>query len=103
MSPSWSDDPAHQLDVEEALPGLPLARLPDGRERLVEDLVERLAVLDPLLELGRLGEELGIREALEIGLERRDVRGLLGEPLEAASLADPEDLLEASEARGGHG
>ena len=97
------DDAAHQLDVEQALPGLALARLADGGERLVEDLVERLAVLDPLLELGGLRAELVVRERLEVGLERGDVRGLLGEALEAASLADPQDLLEAAEARAGHG
>ena len=103
MSPSWSDDPAHQLDVEEALPGLALARLAHGSERLVEDVVERLAVLDPLLELGGLREQLGVGQSLEIGLERGDVRGLLRKALEAAALAEAEDLLEPAEARGGHG
>ena len=42
------DDPAHQLDVEEALPDRALARLADGGEGLEEELVERLAVLEPL-------------------------------------------------------
>ena len=96
-------DPAHQLDVEEALPGLPLARLAHGSERLVEDVVERLAVRDPLLELGGLREQLGVGQILEIGLERGDVRGLLRKALEAAALAETEDLLEPAEARGGHG
>ena len=97
------DDPAHQLDVEQALAGLALARLAHRGERLEEDVLERLAVLEPLLELGRLRQELGVRERLEVGLERGDVRGLLGEALDAASLAEAEDLLEAAEARAGHG
>ena len=40
------DDAAHQLDVEQPLPRFALARLAHGRERLVEELVDRLAVLD---------------------------------------------------------
>ena len=96
-------DAAHQLDVEQALPRLALTRLADGCEGLVEDLVERLAVLDALPELGALRAELVVRQRLEVGLEGRDVGGLLGEPLEPPPLPDPEDLLEASEARRGHG
>ena len=40
------DDPAHQLDVERARAHRALERLAHGRERLEEDLVERLAVRD---------------------------------------------------------
>ena len=58
-------------------------------------LLERLAVLDPLLELDRLRGELLVGERLELGLERPDVRGLLGEPLQAAALAEAQDLLES--------
>ncbi len=97
------DDAAHQLDVEEPLPRFPLARLTHGGERLVEHVVERLAVLDPLPELRGLGEQLGVGEPDEVGLERGDVRGLLRQALEAPALTDAEDLLEPSEARGGHG
>ena len=64
------DDPAHQLHVEHALVGRALARLADGRERLEDELVEALAVLEPLPELGRLALELGVGELLELGLER---------------------------------
>ena len=96
-------DPAHQLDVEEALPGLPLARLAHGSERLVEDVVERLAVRDPLLELGGLREQLGVVQIHEIGLERGDVCGLLRKALEAASLTETQDLLEPAKARSWHG
>jgi hypothetical protein len=37
---------------------------------------------------------------LEVGLERRDVRGLLLKPLEAAALADAENLLEVANLHG---
>src|SRR4029453_4867737 len=67
-----------------------------------EDLVQGLAVGDPLLELGRLRQQLDIRERLELGLERRDVARLLCEALDATSLAETQDLLEPAEARGGH-
>ena len=96
------DDSAHQLDVEDALVGLALARLADGGERLEEQILERLAVLDPLTELDRLGGQLGVGELLEVGLERRDVGRLLGEPLHAPAFADAQDLLEAAEILAGH-
>ena len=51
-------DAAHQLNVEEPLTRLALARLAHRRERLVEDVVERFAVCEPLPELGRLRVEL---------------------------------------------
>ena len=54
------DDPAHQLDVEEADADRPLERLANERERLEQELVERLAVLDALPELGRLRGEIGV-------------------------------------------
>ena len=37
--------------------------------------------------------ELGIGQSLELRLERRDVRGLLGQALHAAPLAHAKDLL----------
>src|SRR5207248_11615181 len=94
------DDPAHQLDVEDALVGLALARFPDRGERLEEELLECLAVLEPLAELGGLRAELLVAERLELGLERGDVVGLLGQPLEAAAFAQPQDLLEVAELLG---
>ena len=44
---------AHQLDVEVALADGPPGRLPDGGEGLDEQVVERLAVVEPLPELDR--------------------------------------------------
>ena len=90
------DDAAHQLHVEEADAHRALERLADRGERLEEDLVERLAVLEPLPELGRLAAELVVGELLELGLERADVLRLLGEALAAPSLAEAQDLLETA-------
>src|SRR5206468_8483445 len=95
------DDPAHQLHVEHPLIRRALAGLADGREGLEEELVEALAVLEPLPELRRLALELGLRQILELGLEGRDVRRLLPEPLQAASLAGAQELLEST-SRIGH-
>ena len=94
------DDSAHQLDVEEPHADRPLERLADGRERLEHELVDRLAVLDPLAKLNGLPCKLGVAERLELGLERADVGRLGGEPLDAPALAEPEDLLEGAELLG---
>ena len=94
------DDPAHQLHVEHALARRALAGLADGGERLEGEVVEALAVLEPLPELRRLALEVGRGEVLEVGLERRDVGGLLLEPLDAAAFADAEDLLEVADLHG---
>ena len=48
------DDAAHQLDVEVAHVEDALPRLPDDGKRLREEVVERLAVLDPLAGPGDL-------------------------------------------------
>ena len=81
------DDPAHHLDVEEADADRALERLAHGGVGLEDDVLERLAVLESLLELRGLAAELVVRERLELRLERADVRGLLGEALEAPPLA----------------
>ena len=95
------DDPAHQLDVEHALAGLADPGLADGREGLEEELLQGLAVFEPLAELRGLAAQLVVRELAEFRLDRGDVGGLLGEPLHAAALADAQDLLEGTEL-GGH-
>ena len=96
------DDAAHHLHVEHPLLRLAPARLAHGGEGLEDELVERLAVLVPLLELGRLRAQLVVGERLELRLERRDVRSLLLEPLEAPPLAEAQDLLECSADGRGH-
>ena len=94
------DDPAHELHVEHPLVRRALAGLADSRERLEGEVVEALAVLEPLPELRRLALELGGGQLLELGLERGDVRGLLLKPLEAAALADAENLFEVADLHG---
>ena len=96
------DDAAHLLHVEETDAHRPLEGLADGGERLEDELVDRLAVLDALLELCGLAGQLGVAQLLEFGLERADVGGLLGEPLDAPPLAEAKDLLEGSELFGHH-
>ena len=93
------DDAAHHLDVEHALVGLAHARLADGRVGLEEELLELLAVLEPLPELGGLRAQLGVGERLELGLERRDVGGLLLQPLHAPAFAEAKCLLESAQLR----
>ena len=96
------DDPTHHLNVEHPLLRLTPARLPDCRERLEEELLERFSVRQPLPELGGLREELCVGERLEVRLERGDIDRLLLEPLHASPLAQAKDLLELAEIGGGH-
>ena len=93
------DDRAHHLDVERAQSEGALRRLADGRVGLEDELAHVLPVLEPLAELDRLAGELLVAQALEVGLERRDVRGLLGKPLEAAPLAHAQNLFESTVVR----
>jgi len=74
-------DPAHHLDVEHPLLRLAHTRLAHRGIGLEEQVVELFAVVEPRAELGRLRAELCIRERLKLGLERRDVRRLLDQPL----------------------
>ena len=80
------DDSAHQLHVEHPLIRLADASLANGRERLEQDLVERLAVLDAKPEIGRLGAQVRVGERLELGLQRGRVRT---RPAAAASGGGP--------------
>ena len=73
-----------------------LERLADGREGLEEEILERLAVVHALLELGGLPAQLLVGELLEVGLERRDVGSLAGKPLEAPPFAHAQDFFEPS-------
>ena len=97
------DDPAHELNVEEPNADRALERLADCGVRLEDQVLERLAVLEALLELCSLPAELVVGELLEVGLERADVRGLLGEALDATPLAHPKDALELPEGLRSHG
>ncbi len=87
-------DRAHHLDVEVPLPDRPPRGLPDARERLGQQVVEGLARLEPLAELGRLGGELGVGQVLDLGLVRVDQPGGLPELLLLAAFADLPELLD---------
>src|SRR6188508_2743452 len=102
MSPSWRTMPPISWTSKRRTP---IVRLNASRTgvRFEEDVLERLTVLEPLPELGGLAAELVIGQLLEVGLERADVRGLLGEALDPAPLAHAQDLLELPKRGGGHG
>ena len=57
-------DAAHQLDPVGPQAQDPVGGLPHGGEGLRQDVVQRLAVLQALLELGGLGLELGVGQGL---------------------------------------
>ena len=96
------DDPAHHLDVEHALLRLAPARLAHGGVGLEQQLVQCLAVLEPLAQRRGGALQFLVRELLEVGLERGDVVGLRREPLHATALAEAKDLLQLSEIGGRH-
>ena len=81
-------DAAHHLDVEDPLPRLAQAGFAHGGERLEEQALELLSVLEPLPELGRLRLQVAVGQFLEVGLERGDVGALLGEPLQAPAFTE---------------
>ena len=89
-----------ELDVEEAQAEDPPAGLADQRERLVQDVVERLAVLQARPELVGLGPHLGVGELLHRRLEVVDVRDPALHALHRTALADAEDLVEEIGAHG---
>ena len=64
---------AHELHVVVALADDPAGRLADDRERLDQQVVEILAVGEPLAELGRLGPQRVVGQRLHLGFERVDV------------------------------
>ena len=97
------DDPAHQLDVEEPDSERALERLAHRGVGLEDDVLERLPVVEPLLELDGLRGELVVGQRLELGLEGSDVLGARLELLEPAALAHAEDALELAERLGRHG
>jgi hypothetical protein len=86
--------PAHQLHVEMALADGPARRFAGGRERLGQDVVEGLSVLQALAELDGLVGQLLIGEILDLGLPRIDQLSELFELLAPAALADVAELVD---------
>ncbi len=84
----------HDLHVEVPLAEGALAGLADGGEGLRQDVVERLAVGEPLLEDVGLGAQLGIRELLEVLLDGVDLGRDVVELLEDAPLTGAQQLLD---------
>src|SRR5215210_6862534 len=71
-----------------------LAGLARERERLVEELVERLAAQMALAQRGVAGAELIVRLELELGLECVDQLDVPLERLELLALADAERAVQ---------
>ena len=63
---------ADQLHIEVTLAEVPPRRLATERERLGQQVVERLAVASPLPEPVRLGADLVVGEQLHLGLDPID-------------------------------
>ena len=85
---------ADQLDVEVAHADRALGGLADARERLGQEVVEILALVEALAELLRLGAERVVGERGDLVLEGVDLVHALVQPLEGAALARAQDLLE---------
>ncbi len=86
--------PAHELHVEVALADHPAGRLPGHGEALGEQVVEALAVVVALPELGGLGPEGIVGQRLDLGLESVDVGDDVGHEPPPLAFAGPEDLVE---------
>ena len=83
--------PAHDLDVEVALAqGAPRALAGHG-ERLDEQVVQALAVGDPLLERVGLGAQLGVRQRADVVLDRVDGVGDRPQPAQDLALAGAQE------------
>ena len=85
---------AHDLHVEVPLAEDPLGGLADGGERLGHQVVEGLAVGEPLLELRGLRAQLLVAHRDEVVLDGVDGLGDRLELAEDLALADAEDLVE---------
>ena len=86
--------PTHQLHVEVALAKHPPRRLAHDREGLDREVVEGLAVVEPLLELHRHVGQRVVAQALHLGLEGTDQGHQLGQPPDLLTLAGAQDLRE---------
>jgi hypothetical protein len=85
---------AHELHVEVALAEDAPGRLAHGGVGLDRQVIERLAVVQALLELDRLVRQGVVGEGLHLGLERVDGRDELGEAPDLLAFTRFEDLRE---------
>ncbi len=93
---------ADQLDVEMALAQRPLGGLAHGGEGFDQQVVQRLALLQPGAELVGLGAQLLVGEGSELRLERVDPLDRLAHGLDEAVVRGTEQPLgEAAEHRYG--
>ena len=86
--------PTHDLHVEVPLADGALAGLADRGERLGEDVVEGLTLLEPLAEDVGLGAQLLVGELLEVLLDRVDLCGDALQLLEHAALTGTQQSFE---------
>src|SRR5262245_56755114 len=73
-----------------------LRRLACDRERFDQEIVEVLAVVEPLTELGGLGGEGVVRQPFHLRFEGVDVRHEACQCSNLLALAGPEDTIENS-------
>ena len=97
------DHAADQLDVVVALAERPLAGLAAERERLGQQVVERLAAAGALAQRVRLGAQLGVVEQLHLRLEAVDrldpllvVRNCFASPIRRARSMSPRPAITTS-------
>ena len=86
--------PTHHLHVERPLVQHAPRRLAGHRECLRQQVVEVLAVGDPLLELVGLGPQLGVGQLLGVVGQGVDIISHPLEALDHAAFAEPEQLIE---------
>ena len=96
--PKWRAAPPISWTSKWRWPIDPLGGLARDGERLDGDVVEVGAVGEALAELGGLGLQLLVGQALELGLEGVDVGHHALERLELLALAGAEDAIEDAHA-----
>jgi hypothetical protein len=90
------DHPADQLDVVVSLAQRPLGRFANRRVRLRQQVVDGLAVLDPLAVVGGLAAQVRIGEGGEVPLELVDALDQRRDPLDQPVVGAAEYLVEQS-------
>ena len=76
------------------MPERALRGLANARERLGQEVVERLALLEPLAELGGLAAEVVVGQLGELVLERIYVADGVFQTAQDLALARPQNLVQ---------